>query len=267
MVSGKRSRQGGFDPYYIVYISSVFGDISSIDEFTYNNFGMEVKPFDFDIGIKSIETVDWLTKLVFLYEEEDEDSNLNFSIFHRPPTIWSMESSKFLIFCGAGIGISILIPLYFLTYGYIIDYQQNKLSTVYKHKMQQVENLKAEQDAVISARAKVQKDIEDIDTLLEKKSSIINQVLQKSQERRYISQDIFRIVDFINRHGINTQKIDYKKNLLTISLVSKQDMEIASLIKDLSLNSGFKKIFSRTIYKDNLTNTYFCDVEIVVDNE
>ncbi len=235
-----------------VYIGSLIGSITGLDEYAQTYLGLPSSLFDFNYGF-TVEgnAPDQIHALMHLFAQLDatERYDCNFTQYHRPPPFVKRQSGKIIMLTAASLLGAMLYPVTYWTLQYTEDMHFNILSNEYR----ELHNQKIEREALINIKLANQKKYESLyndelqeyqkskNTLLKIHDVKVNYPM-KAKQLAYFTNDF-------NRYDVNIKDITYQEpssaqRSFSFTLIAKNDKQLTDLLKYLTANRSKSYNFS-----------------------
>lgn len=254
------------EKYDAIFISTDKGNIADIGNIALDYFETPIKDFDFNIGIRTEEYVDMITRLtLFSYINQNPYfDTLNFSIFRRPPPLFKRDSGKFLIASAVGFVVAFAIPIYSLA---VAGYFSSKNTAA-------VDELKKLNAARIEAESKMASEEKNRKNLLlnakeeQKKYETYKGLLENLAKSKESSATATSKVVSISKKAVESNvklnKLDINKTTVFIECKTDDVRKITSFASKLKTVDGFK-VVSQDISKDPNAKIFLGQINIEAD--
>ena len=251
------------EKYDAIFISTDKGNIADIGNIALDYFETPIKDFDFNIGIRTEEYVDMITRLtLFSYINQNPYfDTLNFSIFRRPPPLFKRDSGKFLIASAVGFVVAFAIPIYSLA---VAGYFSSKNTAA-------VDELKKLNAARIEAESKMATEEKNRRTLLlnakeeQKKYETYRGLLENLAKSKESSATATSKVVSISKKAVESNvrlnKLDINRTTVFIECKTDDVRKITSFASKLKTIDGFK-VVSQDIAKDADAKVFLGQINI-----
>ncbi|MDD2384656.1 MAG: hypothetical protein PHN18_10740 [Sulfurospirillaceae bacterium] len=253
-----------------MYIGSEIGSFAGIEEYAKSYLGLEAFEFNFSIAINSKEWyIDQIHILMMLSAQiymENPDDNLNFSIYKRPPPLQQRPAGKLLGVLIASIVISLAYPAYQLGYQAYLNIVLSKTTSDYNEIFKKTSDIRQQ-----LATLKIEK--EKIDSLLKNETSkfefrkkLLNEIYTKKITYPMKARILLEIFELTNANECKIDSLEFKKNILSLSIRNKSEKKITEFIKDLTALKKYK-INTDKIIKDDTLKLYTSTISIGLNDE
>ena len=251
------------EKYDAIFISTDKGNIADIGNIALDYFETPIKDFDFNIGIRTEEYVDMITRLtLFSYINQNPYfDTLNFSIFRRPPPLFKRDSGKFLIASAVGFVVAFAIPIYSLA---VAGYFSSKNTAA-------IDELKKLNAARIEAESKMATEEKNRRTLLlnakeeQKKYETYRGLLENLAKSKESSATATSKVVSISKKAVESNvrlnKLDINRTTVFIECKTDDVRKITSFASKLKTIDGFK-VVSQDIAKDADAKVFLGQINI-----
>lgn len=256
----------GFHKLDNIFISSEYGKISNISEYTTTYLGLEGKGFDF-LDIFKDEDIDDLSKLLTLSAisyQKKPNLDTNLSIFQRPPSFFDTKSGKLFLVFASSFVLFAIYPAYLAMQTYLNEQEKiilkNELSILEKNTQALKDSTKKLNDEISQQTSEVekyQKNFAKMYTTLEK-------MVQKKESFSSRTSYLLDIFLLINKTEAKIVSSDLKDDKISLDLQSKTESDIA---KFLSLVSKDERFFIKTKQISKMENglSYISTLEIFIN--
>ena len=251
------------EKYDAIFISTDKGNIADIGNIALDYFETPIKDFDFNIGIRTEEYVDMITRLtLFSYINQNPYfDTLNFSIFRRPPALFKRDSGKFLIAASIGFAVAFAMPIYSLA---VAGYFSSKNTAA-------IDELKKLNAARIEAESKMATEEKNRRTLLlnakeeQKKYETYRGLLENLAKSKESSATATSKVVSISKKAVESNvrlnKLDINRTTVFIECKTDDVRKITSFASKLKTIDGFK-VVSQDIAKDADAKVFLGQINI-----
>ncbi len=256
-----------------VYIGSQIGPISGLDEYSQTYLGLASADFNFDYGFDyANDYVDQIHLLLHLYTQQNAEDkyDCNFTVFHRPPPFAKRASGKLIMTAALATVIAMTWPAYNWTAAY---FEKARL-LVYESQYVELHNEKITRKATIDLKTASK----------EKYTNLLNEEIADFDSRKNTLEKIHTIkVDYpmkgalltsftkyFNKHnvkltGLTYAEEDQKTKVFNFKLLSRTDIQITNMLKELTKKEDRKYNFSiEEINYDANRSRYQSDLKVVL---
>jgi len=255
-----------------IYIDSQVKTITTLDEMSEVELGIESSSYTFDYGLTNDDSyIDQFHSLMHIYTTlpKDEKYDCNFTQYHRPPKFLQRQSGKLSILIAASFIIAFLYPITYWT----LTYVQNLHYEILEAKYTELHNIKSMRDAILKNKEadktriftlfKKQKDDYELKkTTLVKIHDIKVNYPMKAKLLSMFTKDLNKFKIKVDSIAYNQDKD--KKNFI-LNLVSAKDKKITKMIEYLTKTYEGKYNFSlRRIELKDDPKYYFSELKVVI---
>jgi Tfp pilus assembly PilM family ATPase len=245
-----------------IFIGGEKGPIVGLDEYSQNYLGLQAGDLNFNYNINNDEWyADQLQFLMLLSSFdylEDEDSVINLSIYHRPPSFVNRASGQFIIATFASVSIGIAYPLYYLVGSYVNDAKiyaldiENKKLSAEASKYKKIISEKLKEIEILDAN------INKLSTIYSSKTKTLSSIYNKKVNYKLKSELLHIFANELHQYDVNVNKIYSNNDIFWLDLTSENDRDITEFIKYISQKhfDSIKHIDIKKIAKDANNSDY-----------
>jgi hypothetical protein len=245
-----------------IFIAGEKGPIIGLDEYSQNYLGLQAGDLNFNYNINNDE---WYTdQLQFLMllntfdYLEDEDSVINLSVYHRPPSFVNRASGQFLIATFASVSIGIAYPLYYLVGSYVNDAKiyaldiENKKLSAEASKYKKIIGEKLKEIEVLDGQ------INKLSTIYSAKTKTLSSIYDKKVNYKLKSELLHIFSNELHKYDVQVNRIYSNNDTFWLDLTSENDRDITEFIKYISQKhfDSIKHIDIKKIAKDANNSDY-----------
>ena len=244
-----------------IYFSSSIGFIPGIDEFAVTYLSQKIFDFSFDYGIEtdniSIHPFHILSALSLRDIIEKKEHYPNFSIFHKPPSLYRRPTGKLLIYTTIIFFLSILYPIYqtFIAYKYKYEtaLYQKKYTQIHAKRIA-IEN---RINTLQSQMTQIQKHIMTLHSNMDRQLKLLQTIYDKKVHYIMKASTLSDLTQSMYPFHITTVAIDVNNTHFDFNVTAPHDRDITQFIKYITFIKGnryhistsqIKKIYTKTSY-------------------
>lgn len=254
------------EKYDAIFISTDKGNIADISNIAVDYFETPIKDFDFNIGIKTEEYVDMITKLtLFSYINQNPYfDTLNFSIFKRPPALLKRDSGKFLIAAAIGFVIAFAMPIYSIA---VAGYFSSKSASA-AQELKKLNAARIEAEGKMAAEEKNRKSLllnaKEEQKKYETYKGLLENLAKSKETSATATSKVVSISKKAVESNIRLNRLEVNKTAMLVECKTDDARKITSFSTKLKAVNGFK-VVSQDIYRDPNTKMFFGQINIEAD--
>ncbi|MEA1916422.1 MAG: hypothetical protein U9N42_02715 [Campylobacterota bacterium] len=248
-----------------IYISSSYGNINELDNFTNQTFRTTSTGFNFDYGVTQSQNIDAMHILMHLFREGDYDCN--FTKYFRPPGFSKRDSGKLILLTAGSIILSMLYPVVYWSMTAVQDIEILDLKSRYS----EIHNKKTSIEKQIKLKKDEQKIVKDklkvvVDEFTNRKNTL-TKIRSIKVDYPMKAKLIALFTKDFNRFKVNLLDVSYGENgdlkRFYFDLIAKNDKDITKLVKYLTDKKlkKFQFLLNKIAYDSEL-KVYKCALEV-----
>ncbi len=228
-----------------MFIGSVLGPISGLNEYSENYLGLNSEDMNFEYGVESDSWyIDQLHSLMLLTSwdfMEDESSTVNLTLYPRPPAFMNRTSGQFIMSTLMAIVAGLAYPLYFFAGSYVNDAQiyalqgENRELSAETKKFKKILSEKKKKISVLD------KAIDKLAKTYKGKTETLTAIYDKKVNYRLKSGMFHTIAEELDKFDVHIDMLYSENDTVWMSLVSSNDRKFTQLIQYIS-DSRFEEI-------------------------
>jgi len=237
-----------------LYIGSVLGTIVGLEVYSQNYLQVVSSSLTFDYAIKTdMDDIDQLHYLMLLntYDYlEDEEEQVNLTIYPRPPSFMNRSSGQVISLTLIALFLSLIMPFFYLFGAYSNDSENFFLKT-------QDDQLTIEANkyrGILGRKKEVIKDLDEKTNIRLNRYNMNTQVLTEIYDKKVNyqlkSEILYLISEELNQFDLKIDNLEIKNNTIWISMIGDSERQLTELIKYIS-DKYFKDIHFIDIQKIN----------------
>lgn len=187
-----------------------------------------------------------------------ENQNINFSHFLRPPPILKRQSGKLLLTAITAIVISGSLCGYFYIKSILINQNTADLTQEYNNLRSTELKISSELVNLENERINIKKIIETETDIAKNYEETLMQIYDKKTKYHIKSVALYELTNLINNRNIKVVQISNTDNNITVSLISQDEKNLTKLMQDINNLSKYaaatKSIDRKNdFYESNIT--------------
>jgi len=243
-----------------IYLSSDLGNIKGFEEFCVNYVNIPSESLKVKIAKNSDElNVNPIHSLMVLSAQHamgDLDSDINLSIFKKPPPFKSRPSGKLAQVAAAALFLSLAYPAYqFGKDQLFLKRDLSRLNSEYADLSSKSKNMKEEFSKLKVAHEKVDKKLSAKEEELDFRTKLLHEIYMKKVSYPMKAKIMTSLFDKITKHNSKVVAVDNNASTMVITVRSNNDKSITELLDEIASYNEYD-VSTDTIKKDD-NGTYY----------
>ncbi len=262
-------RIGGLHTLSRIYLGSEAGVIPGIKALLEEYTGVTSHDYHFftDFYLKGDPYVDQQKLLALLsayhYEQSDFKPLYNLSVFPRPDMFIKRPAGQMLILSTLALILLLSLPIFSFISGSWMEHRTKQLLETLNFSQSEFERFRVSEDESLKTHKGLEAQLhQEHKTLLEHKKFLNKLIKHRSLQKKKLTF-LYQLLNKINQNRVLITKLVIKKNTIGLSVYSKKESSLTSLLRDFIKIKELKVKMSNISYnKQNFRYSTSFDLKI-----
>ncbi|AQW84497.1 hypothetical protein [Campylobacter pinnipediorum] len=226
-----------------IFIDTDIGNINGLSKFVSQKLELPVSDLNADLAINKnniyfAQNHNLMSIEGWNYKEEEND-DLNFSIFKRPPPFFQRKSGKFITTLAASFLLSLSYPIFNYSYGFFLQKEADKMQEEYNIKHNDELRIKSKLENLNKEKNIVRDKLTEEEQRFDFRKKLLSEIDDKKNNYKMKSIVLYDLSNLLNKEEIKIKRIYSNDKNITIRVQSDSDKKITEFIKSIAKSPNY----------------------------